>query len=125
VDAGIPFAIIPGISSFYSAPAYAGIPVTHRDFANALEVITGHRRSEASEEEDVNFPEYDPFKTFAFLMGMKNLPHISDSLVREKNFPADTPVGIISWGTRPEQKVVTGTLATIRPRWKDGMNPRR
>jgi uroporphyrinogen III methyltransferase/synthase len=124
VDAGIPFAIIPGISSFYSAPAYAGIPVTHRDFANALEVITGHRRSEASEEEDVNFPEYDPFKTFAFLMGMKNLPHISDSLVREKNFPADTPVGIISWGTRPEQKVVTGTLATIAAEVeKKGMKP--
>ena len=109
VEAGIPFAVVPGISSFYSAPAYAGIPITHRDFANALEVVTGHRRADASAGEDVNFPEYDPDRTFAFLMGVKNLPHIAASLVNQKNFPADTPVALISWGTRPEQRVVTGT----------------
>src|SRR6056297_692850 len=57
VKAGIPFAVIPGISSFYSAPAYAGIPLTHRDYANAVEVITGHRRGD-SVDEDVNFPDY-------------------------------------------------------------------
>ncbi len=113
VAAGIPFEIIPGISSFYSAPAYAGIPVTHRDFSNAIEVITGHRRAESADKEDVNFPEYDPFRTFVFLMGMANLPHISKVLVEEKHFPADTPVGIISWGTRPEQQTVTGTLTDI------------
>jgi len=113
VDAGIPFSIVPGISSFYSAPAYAGIPITHRGYANALEVITGHRRADASVEDDVNFPEYDPYRTYAFLMGMKNLPNIADSLINKKNFPADTPVGIISWGTRPEQQVVTGTLENI------------
>lgn len=110
---GIPFVIIPGISSFYSAPAYAGIPLTHRDFANAFEVISGHRRSDADESEDVNFPEFDPEKTFAFLMGMKNLNHISRKLIEEKNFPPATPVGIITWGTRPEQKVVTSTLEKI------------
>jgi len=113
VDAGIPFCVVPGISSFYSAPAYAGIPLTHRDYANAFEVITGHRRSDATDEEDVNFPEYDPCRSYAFLMGMKNLSHIAASLIQEKNFPADTPVAIISWGTRPEQQVVTGTLTTI------------
>ena len=111
--AGIPFAVIPGISSFYSAPAYAGIPLTHRDFSNAFEVVSGHRRSDADETEDVNFPEYDPEKTFAFLMGMKNLPHISDRLINEKNFPPDTPVGIVTWGTRPEQRVVTAPLSQI------------
>ncbi|PKP36656.1 MAG: hypothetical protein CVT98_07325, partial [Bacteroidetes bacterium HGW-Bacteroidetes-15] len=99
VDAGIPFCVVPGISSFYSAPAYAGIPLTHRDYANAFEVITGHRRSDASDEEDVNFPDYDPCRSYAFLMGMKNLAHIAASLIKEKNFPADTPVAIISWGT--------------------------
>ena len=113
IEAGIPFAVIPGISSFYSAPAYAGIPLTHRDFSNAFEVVSGHRRSDADETEDVNFPEYDPEKTFVFLMGMKNLPHIREKLVNEKNFPPDTPVGIVTWGTRPEQRVVTAPLSSI------------
>lgn len=113
VEKEIPFVVIPGISSFYSAPAYAGIPLTHRDFSNAFEVISGHRRSDADDTEDVNFPEFDPEKTFVFLMGMKNLHHISKTLIEEKNFPAETPVGIISWGTRPEQRVVTSTLSGI------------
>jgi len=113
VDAGIAFAVVPGISSFYSAPAYAGIPVTHRDHANALEVITGHRRADGSDDDDVNFPEYDSDRTYAFLMGMKNLGHITASLIETKNFPPDTPVGIITWGTRPQQRVATGTLKTI------------
>ena len=113
VEAGIPFCVVPGISSFYSAPAYAGIPLTHRDYANAFEVITGHRRGDASDDEDVNFPEYDPYRSYVFLMGMKNLAHIAEALIKEKNFPADTPVAVISWGTRPEQQTVTATLATI------------
>ena len=124
LSAGIPFAIIPGISSFYSAPAYAGIPVTHRDFSNAIEVITGHRRAEASDDEDINFPEYNSEKTFVFLMGMANISHIASSLINEKNFPAETPVGIISWGTRPEQKTLTGTLENIAELVKThGMKP--
>jgi len=113
VEKKIPFVVIPGISSFYSAPAYAGIPLTHRDFSNAFEVISGHRRSDADDTEDVNFPEFDSEKTFVFLMGMKNLQHISKTLIEEKNFPAETHVGIISWGTRPEQRVVTSTLSGI------------
>ena len=113
VEAGIPFAVVPGISSFYSAPAYAGIPVTHRDHANAFEVITGHRRADASMDDDVNFPAYDPDRTYAFLMGMKNLGHITGTLIQKKNFPPDTPVGIVTWGTRPQQRVATGTLKTI------------
>ena len=88
VEKNIPFVVIPGISSFYSAPAYAGIPLTHRDFANAFEVISGHRRSDTDDTEDVNFPEFDAEKTFVFLMGMKNLSHISKTLIEEKNFPA-------------------------------------
>jgi len=112
-DAGIPFCVVPGISSFYSAQAYAGIPLTHRDYANAFEVITGHRRGDVAAEEDVNFPEYDPFRSYVFLMGMKNLACIAESLIKGKNFPADTPVAVISWGTRPEQQTITATLATI------------
>ena len=112
-EKNVPFEVVPGISSFYSAPAYAGIPLTHRDFSSAFEVISGHRRSDADETEDVNFPEYNPEKTFAFLMGMKNLSHISNRLINEKNFPPDTPVGIVTWGTKPEQRVVTASLHEI------------
>ncbi|MDR3237092.1 MAG: uroporphyrinogen-III C-methyltransferase [Spirochaetia bacterium] len=121
IEAGIPFAVIPGISSFYSAPAYAGIPVTHRDFANALELITGHRKPGG---EDVNFPEYNPEKTYIFLMGMQNIPHIAKSLIEVKNFPPATPAAVITWGTRPEQKTVTGTLDSIAAIVeKNGMRP--
>ncbi len=111
VDAGIPFSIIPGISSFYSAPAYAGIPLTHRDYANSIEVITGHRKADT--KDGVNFPEYNPDKTYTFLMGMKNLSYIAESLINHKNFPEDTPVALISWGTRPNQRVATGLLKNI------------
>ncbi len=113
VKAGIRFSIIPGVSSFYSAPAYAGIPLTHRDHANAFEVITGHRRDDASDDEDINFPDYDPKKTFVFLMGMKNLARIASRLIGEKGFPEDTPAAAVSWGTTPRQRVATGTLRTI------------
>ena len=113
VKAGIPFSIVPGISSFYSAPAYAGIPLTHRNHANVLEVITGHRRSDAKNDDSLNLPEYDSDRTYTFLMGVKNLGYISSTLIKEKNFPADTPVALISWGTRPDQRVVTGPLKDI------------
>ncbi len=110
---GIPFRVIPGVSSFYAAPAYAGIPLTHREFANAFEVITGHRRADASEDEDVNFPDFNPRTSYAFLMGMKNLGRIADTLIREKHFPSDTPAAVVSWGATPQQRVATGGLESI------------
>jgi len=113
IKENIVFKIIPGISSFYSAPAYAGIPLTHRDFSNALEVISGHRRSDALPDEDVNFPEYLSDRTYTFLMGVSNLAHIVSKLIGEKNFPEDTGVALISWGTRPDQKTLVGTLKNI------------
>jgi uroporphyrinogen III methyltransferase / synthase len=119
VNAGIQFRVVPGVSSFYSAPAYAGIPVTHRDCADAFEVITGHKKGDSTEEE-INFPEYDPQKTFVFIMGMKNLEHISRKLISEKNFPAETSIGIVSWGTTPGQMTVTGTLSNIAEKAKAG-----
>ncbi|HPJ37697.1 MAG TPA: uroporphyrinogen-III C-methyltransferase, partial [Spirochaetota bacterium] len=104
VNEGIPFRIIPGISSFYSAPAYAGIPVTNRDHADSFEVITGHRRSDSGDDLEITLPEYNPHRTFVFLMGMKNLGRISEKMISEKGFPADTPAAVISWGTTPRQK---------------------
>ena len=74
VEKKIPFVVIPGISSFYSAPAYAGIPLTHRDFSNAFEVISGHRRSDADDTEDVNFPEFDAEKNLCVPDGDEESP---------------------------------------------------
>ena len=115
---GLPFQIIPGISSFYAAPAYAGISLTHRDYADALEVITGHRRSDRKKG-PLNLPDYNAKKTFVFLMGMENLSSISQKLIKEKNFPASLPVAIISWGTKPEQKVAEGRLDNIVAKVKE------
>ncbi|MGQ9843836.1 MAG: uroporphyrinogen-III C-methyltransferase [Spirochaetota bacterium] len=111
VAAGIPFAVVPGISSFYSALAYAGIPITHRDYAASFEVITGHRRGDS--DEDITLPDYSDQKTYTFLMGMKNLDTICQRLIVEKNFPSNTPIAVVTWGTTPKQKVATGTLQTI------------
>ena len=116
VKNGIPFSIIPGISSFYSAPAYAGIPLTHRDYADSFEVVTGHRKADASEEEDIHFPRYEPHKTYAFLMGMKNLAYISRRLIGDYGFPPAVSSAVVSWGTTPRQRAVTAPLEDLARR---------
>ncbi|MHB8145702.1 MAG: uroporphyrinogen-III C-methyltransferase [Vulcanimicrobiaceae bacterium] len=110
--AGIPFEIIPGISSAIAAPAYAGIPVTHRDHNTAFTVATGH--------EDPTKPGStldwsrlaDPHRTLVLLMAMGNLAAIADKLIGHGLSPA-TPAAIVQDGTRPTQRSVVGTLATI------------
>ena len=110
--AGIPFEVVPGITSAISVPSYAGIPVTHRDFTSTFTVITGHE-DPTKEDSSINWPRLaqDP-GTLIFLMGVGNLPKIVDQLVSNGK-DAATPIALIRWGTRPEQQVVTGTLATI------------
>lgn len=112
INENIGFEIIPGISSFYSVPAYAGIPITHRDYANCFEVITGHRRKE-NLKDDISYPEYNSQKTYVFLMGVSNLKNIVNCLMEKKNFPTDLPVAIISNGTTADQKTVTASLENI------------
>jgi len=121
-ERGIPFVIIPGISSAIAAPAYAGIPVTHRDASSSFAVITGHERDDAKESgtRDAGAAEqrrrWDRIAwaadTLIFLMGVENLPEISARLI-ENGRDADTPVALVQWGTWTRQKVATGTLATI------------
>lgn len=110
--AGIPFEVVPGITSAISVPSYAGIPVTHRDFTSTFTVITGHE-DPTKEDSSINWLRLaqDP-GTLIFLMGVGNLPQIVDQLVSNGK-SADTPIALIRWGTRPEQQVVTGTLSTI------------
>ncbi len=116
-EAGIPFEVVPGITSALAVPAYAGIPVTHRDCASTLAVITGNE-DPAKEDSGINWDELAAGAgTLVFLMGMANLEHIVSRLIRHGRAP-QTPVALIRWGTRAEQQTLTGTLADIVPRAK-------
>ena len=108
----IPFEIVPGITSGIAVPAYAGIPVTHREHNSTLAFITGN---EDPSKEDTSI-EWDKVSTgcgtIVFYMGMANLPHIVEKLTTYGRSP-ETPVAIVRWGTRPEQQTVTGILSNI------------
>ena len=107
----IPFEIIPGITSAIAVPAYAGIPVTHRDYTSTLAIITGHE-AEGKEESKIDFSALSKIGTLIFLMGVKNLPHIVKKLIKEGK-ASNTPVAVIQWGTLPKQKTAIGTLENI------------
>jgi uroporphyrinogen III methyltransferase/synthase len=112
VEAGVPFEVIPGVTSAVAAPAYAGIPVTHRGLASSLAVITGHEDPE-KEGSAIDWPHLATgVDTLVFLMGVGNLPHIVEQLVAHGR-PPETPVALVRWGTTPEQETVSGTLADI------------
>ena len=110
--AGVAFEEVPGITSAISVPAYAGIPITHRDFTSSFTVITGHEEP-GKETSNINWPRLaqDP-GTLVFLMGVGNLPQIVEKLIANGK-DEKTPIALIRWGTRPEQQVVTGTLENI------------
>ena len=110
--AGIPFEIVPGISSALAAPAYAGIPVTHRDFNTVLTIATGHE-DPTKTESTIDWDKLaDPHRTLVLLMAMGNLVNICEQLVAHGRAP-QTPVAVIQDGTRPTQRTITGTLTSI------------
>jgi uroporphyrinogen III methyltransferase / synthase len=110
--AGIPFEIVPGVSSGVAAAAYAGIPVTHRGLASAVALVTGHEDPD-KDETSIDWPALAAFTgTLVFYMGVRQLPQIAESLIAAGR-PADEPVAIIERGTLPGQRTVTGTLADI------------
>lgn len=107
----IDFEIVPGITSGIAAPAYAGIPITHRDHSHSFAVVTGHSKN--PEADDVKWENLAKgVDTLAIYMGMKNLPHICGKL-KSHGKSGDTPAALIHWGTTEEQRTVTGTLDTI------------
>jgi uroporphyrinogen III methyltransferase/synthase len=111
-DNGIPFQIIPGVTTAVAVPAYAGIPVTHRGLASSFAVITGHE-DPSKGCSSINWAKLaTAVDTLVFLMGMKNLPEIVSSLIKYGRSP-DTPVAVIKEGTRPEQETVVGCLGDI------------
>lgn len=109
---GILFEIVPGITSAISVPEYAGIPLTHRDFASTVAFITGHE-DEKKTESTIRWDELATGPdTLVFLMGVKNLKTIKERLVTGGRDP-ETHACLIQWGTLPKQKVVTGRLREI------------
>ena len=111
-EAGIPFEVIPGITSAIAVPAYAGIPLTHRDFTASVTFITGHE-DPAKEKSNIAWDKLgSDTGTLVFLMGVGNLPKIVENLIKHGRSP-ETPVAVIHRGTVPAQKTVTGTLKNI------------
>ena len=111
-NAGIAFEIVPGVTSAIAAPAYAGIPLTHREHASSVSIITGH---EDPTKKDSTI-EWESFakstNTLVFLMGVKNLPGIVKNLQKYGKNP-QTPVALVRWGTTSKQRSVSGTLENI------------
>ena len=112
IAAGVPVEVVPGITSGIAAPAYAGIPLTHRDYSSSVTFVTGHEGA----------GKYRPIvdwsaiargsETIVVYMGMHNLASITEQL-QQAGLAAETPVGLVRWGTRPEQTELIGTLGTI------------
>jgi len=108
-DAGIPYEVIPGVSSASAVPAYAGIPLTQRGITTSFTVIAGHTRGP---EAGIDWDSVPHTGTLVFLMGVANLREIRDNLL-ERGMSAGMPAAVIEQGTTPQQRVVTGSLADI------------
>jgi uroporphyrinogen III methyltransferase / synthase len=115
VEAGLSFEVVPGITSGIAAPAYAGIPVTHRGVSTSVAFVTGHE-DPTKGESDVDWAKLaEGAETLVLYMGVGRLAEISAGLISGGRDPR-TPVACVRWGTRPEQDTVTGTLADIAER---------
>ena len=112
IKAGIVVEVVPGVTSGIAAPAYAGIPLTHRDYSSSVTFVTGHEGA----------GKYRPIvqwsaiahgsETIVVYMGIHNLPYIIEQL-QLAGLSVDTPIALVRWGTRIEQEELIGTLATI------------
>lgn len=112
----IEFEVVPAVSSCYSAPAYAGIPVTHRDYASSFSVITGHKKADSEEELDYKtIAKIDG--TLVFLMSLSNLENIADNLILNGK-DKKTPVAVIEKGTTFCQKTAVSDLENIAKKVK-------
>jgi len=109
--AGIPFEIVPGVTSAIAAPAYAGIPLTHRDYTSTVTFITG--KEDPTKESKISWDKIAKTSgTLVFFMGFKNLPYIIGKLIKN-GIDTRTPVALIRWGTRADQETVVGNLENI------------
>lgn len=114
VQSGIPFEVVPGVTSAVAVPAYAGIPLTHRGYTSTVAFVTGHE-DPTKEESDIDWETLAGIGTLVFLMGVKNLRQITVNLMVHGKH-ADTPAALIRWGTTEDQATMTGTLGDIARR---------
>src|SRR5262245_17822851 len=113
LDAGVPFEVVPGITSAVAVPAYAGIPLTLRHSSTAFTVVTGHEDPSVGEQGTVDWDALGRVGgTIVVLMGVARIRQIAERLLASGRAP-DTPVAAVTWGTRPEQRTVRATLGTI------------
>lgn len=110
-EAGIPFEIIPGVTSAIAVPAYAGIPLTHRRFTSSVTFVTGHE-DPTKGGSSIDWENISAVGTIVFLMGVKNLTHIVTNLIKNGKDPGTT-AALIRWGTTADQETLTGTLENI------------
>ena len=112
IDEGIDFEVVPGVTAAVAVPAYAGIPLSHRDYTASMAFVTGHERDD-KDESKINWEKLsEAVGTLVFFMGVKNLPEICRQLVAHGR-SEETPVAVVRWGTTPAQETVVGTLQTI------------
>lgn len=112
IQAGISVEVIPGVTSGIAAPAYAGIPVTHRDYSSSVTFVTGHEVA-GKYRPHINWTAIaQGSETIVIYMGVHNLPNILPELLAGGLLP-ETPIALIRWGTLPEQSQLIGTLETI------------
>ena len=109
--AGVPFEVVPGISSALAVPAYAGIPLTRRGLSSSVAVVTGTRRGDDASE-NVALANLSSVDTLVILMGVAHLRRIAEDLTTAGRSP-QTPTAVIRWGTYEGQQTITGTLQTI------------
>jgi uroporphyrinogen III methyltransferase/synthase len=114
-EAGIPFEVVPGVTAGVAAPAYAGVPVTHRELASGVAFVTGHEDPEKPETA-LDWPALAAFPgTLVFYMGVRALPRIAERL-RAGGRDADEPVAVIERGTLPGQRTLLATLGDVAER---------
>jgi len=112
ICAGVAVEVVPGVTSGIAAPAYAGIPLTHRDYSSSVTFVTGHEAS-GKYRPIVNWQAIaHGSETIVIYMGIHNLPYIIEQL-QTAGLNPETPVALVRWGTRPEQEELIGKLGTI------------
>jgi uroporphyrinogen III methyltransferase/synthase len=115
VEAGISFEVVPGITAGIAAPAYAGIPLTHRQMASDVTFVTGHEDPDKSESAVSWERIVHSGGTLVVFMGVRRLAAVVERLI-ENGVPDDMPVAVIEWGTTPRQRTVVGALSDIEAR---------